>query len=197
MIDSVEAVMRHWGEQVRKAGSAGGLPSTMATIMEYGGCAPRGGVYGARVLLAGAGPDYLASEVEAALGCVERSEGGSALIALAAIRYLHAIDLTLDAQVRHLGLGCGGAGRSAYYRNLDRLHHLVGAELRARQRRGKARAKESMRAGDRLRKTSLEQAKSAHRARGVELIGKNVNDRSSGHMAPMGAGQVPNGAEAN
>jgi hypothetical protein len=196
MIDAVEAVMRHWGEQVLKAGSAGGLPSTMATIMEYGGCAPSGGSYGARVLLAGAGPDYLAGEVEAALGCVERAEDGAALMALAMARYLHASDMSLDEQVRHLGMGRGSAGRSAYYRSLDRLHQLVGTELRARQRRGKARAKESMRVGDRMRKASLEQAKSAHRARGVELGGANVNDRSSGHKASMGAGQVPKGAEA-
>lgn len=39
---------------------------------EFAGCAPRGGVYGAKLLVAGAGPDYAATEVNQVLYSIER-----------------------------------------------------------------------------------------------------------------------------
>ncbi|MFC2970910.1 hypothetical protein ACFOJE_01600 [Azotobacter bryophylli] len=170
MIEAIEVVMTHWGEQVQKAGSAGALSSPMGTILQYGGCAPRGGVPGARLLLAGAGPDYVASEVEAALGAVERSQGGIALVALAAKRYVNYHGLTLDEQVYDLDLGRGEAGRRAYFRQLHKLHTLVQAELLDRQAKQGGRRREARRDGERMRKAAHSQALAAHSARGAELF---------------------------
>lgn len=68
MIQQIEELMQHWGEQHCHVGEAGGLGSPMATIMQYGGCAPRG-TAGSRDLLvgAGAGMDHIACEVAAAV----------------------------------------------------------------------------------------------------------------------------------
>lgn len=170
MIEAIEAVMQHWGEQSRNGCSSGGLASPAGTIMEYGGCAPRGGVAGARMLLAGAGPDYLASEVEAALGAVERGQDGVLLHRLALKRYVNHYGLTLADQVSDLELGVGDAGRRAYFRLLQRLHERVAAELQVRQARSKIRLAEARRAGDKMRKASVKQAARAHAARGVELF---------------------------
>jgi hypothetical protein len=170
MIEAIEAVMTHWAEQMQQAGSAGGLASPMGTILEYGGCAPRGGVPGARMLLAGAGPDYAASEVEAALGVVERTEAGPALVKLAVKRYVNHYGLTLDEQVSDLELGRGEAGRRAYFRQLHKLHALVQVELLDRQARQRVRRKETGREGERMRKAAHDQARAAHSARGVELF---------------------------
>ncbi|WP_052969499.1 hypothetical protein [Pseudomonas sp. 21] len=191
MIEGIEVLMRHWGEQQRKCGQAGALSSTMGTIMEYGGCAPRGGVYGARLLIAGAGPDYVASEVEAALGVVERAADGGALVLLAVLRYVNHNELTLDEQVQVLDLGRGAAGRRSYYRRLERLHHQVAAALTARHARSSGQRKESRRDGDRMRKASHLQAKKAHKARGVELFKASGADRSSGDVAPISSRQAP------
>jgi hypothetical protein len=168
MIEVIEGVFRHWAEQIASNGSAGGLGSTLSTIMEYGGCAPRGGVYGDKVLLAGAGPDYLAGEVTAALSTLLATKEGAVLHRLAGARYLN--DLTLEQQCDVLELGKGDAARRAYFRHLDRLHHLVQAELLARQERLRGRRRESAREGAKVRAAAVRQAKAAHRARGVELF---------------------------
>lgn len=194
MMEGIEVLMRHWGEQQRKCGQAGALPSTMATIMEYGGCAPRGGVYGAKLLVAGAGHDYVASEVEAALGVVDRSEDGGALVLLAELRYVNRNGLTLAEQIQVLDLGQGAAGKRSYYRRLERLHHQVAAALAARHARSSGQRKASRRDGERMRKASLVQAQKAHKARGVELFKGNALDRSSGDMAPISSRQAPMGA---
>lgn len=191
MMDEIEVLMRHWGEQQRKCGQAGALSSTMATIMEYGGCAPRGGVYGTKLLIAGAGHDYVASEVEAALGAVERAEDGGALVLLAVLRYVNSNELTLVEQIQVLDLGQGAAGRRAYYRRLERLHHQVAGALAARHARSSGQHKASRRAGERMRKASLVQAKKAHKARGVELFKGDAIDRSSGDVAPISSRQAP------
>ncbi|SDH49220.1 hypothetical protein [Pseudomonas panipatensis] len=170
MIGEIEVLMRHWGEQMSAASSAGGLPSTMGTIMEYGGCAPRGGVYGAKLLVAGAGPDYVAAEVVAALGAVERGQGGVQLCRLALVRYVNPHGLTLDEQVRVLELGVGAAGRRCYFRLVQRLHELVEVELKVRQARLRTQRKEAGREGDKMRRAAHEQAKRAHAARGNELF---------------------------
>lgn len=161
--------MQHWGEQTRKGCAPGGLASPMATIIEYGGCAPRGGVAGARMLLAGAGPDYLASEVIAALGTVERGVDGQLLGRLAIKRYVVS-GLTIAEQASDLELGAGDLGERAYYRLLHRLHEQVAAELKARHARTRRCQGEARRAGDRMRKAGAKQAAGAHKARGVELF---------------------------
>lgn len=178
MIEDVEVLMSHWGEQVQRVGSAGALTSPMGSIVEYQGCAPRGGVPGSRMLLAGAGPDYAASEVEAALGAVERGEAGEALGKLARKRYLNPLGLTLDEQVYDLDLGRGEAGRRAYFRQLHKLHLLVQAELQARQAKQGGRRREARRDGERMRKAAHDQARAAHLARGGELF-RGADSRSS------------------
>ncbi|QIE86978.1 hypothetical protein [Pseudomonas nitroreducens] len=194
MIEGIEVLLRHWGEQKRKSGLGGALPSTMGTIMEFGGCAPRGGVYGARLLVAGAGPDFVASEVEAALGVVDRADDGAALVLLAVLRYVNHNGLTLAEQIQVLDLGRGTAGRRSYYRRLEHLHHQVAVALAARHARSSGQRKSSRRDGERMRKASLLQAKKAHKARGMELFKGETVDCSSGDMAPISSRQAPMGA---
>lgn len=170
MIEAIEAVMQHWGEQLNKAGSAGGLPSVMGTIVEYGGCAPRGGVSGAKVLLGGAGIDYVAAEVEAALAVIERGEGGAVLVAMARLRYTLRPAMTVAEQVRGLHLGLAQAGERAYFRLVGELHLLVEAELKARLGRHQALLGDARKGGDRMRLKGRKQAIQAHRARGIELF---------------------------
>lgn len=170
MIEAIEAALRHWGEQNHKAGSAGGLGSMMGTIIEYGGCAPRGGVPGARILLAGAGPDHLASEVGLALATVQRTgEDGQRLWKLACKRYGNQPELALCDQLADLELTAGATGERAYYRLLHKLHEQVEAELRARAQRARGVQREARVAGDRMRKAARTQARKAHAQRGVEL----------------------------
>lgn len=207
MIEAIEAVMRHWGEAMRCGCPSGGLASPAGTLVEWLGCVPRGGAGGSRILLAGAGPDFLASEVQAALGVVAGMEGGDLLKLLANRRYTFEPALSVDEQVRDLDLGRGDAGRRAYTRLVQRLHQLVQAELTARQAERKARLRKAQREGDRVRRASVQQAEQAHRGRGLEFEeaqagqgaiaghkarkasgGVPADDRSSGDSAPVGSG---------
>lgn len=180
MIEAIETLLMHWGDQLAQNGLGGGLPSTMGTIVEFAGCAPRGGVYGAKLLVAGAGPDYAAAEVNQVLFTIERQEAGAALVRLAYARYRNEPRLTIAEQVDALELGHGDAGRRAYYRQVGVLHERLQAGLLERQGKLAAMRRESRREGDRVRKASLKQADAAHRGRGVEL----KVDRSSGDSAP-------------
>lgn len=172
MIEAIEDVMRHWGEQQRKCGGGGGLASPMEALIQYGGPAPRGGVSGHRVLLAGAGVDYLASEVAAAVAALERDAQDGALLAkLARKRYLPCPALSLRDQLYDLELALNKAGERMYLRMVHRLHQLVAEELKARHQRGAELLAASKRAGDRLRKASVKQAAEAHTRRGAELRG--------------------------
>ncbi|MHA6478925.1 hypothetical protein ACX1DW_15735 [Stutzerimonas sp. KH-1] len=172
MIEAIEDVMRHWGEQQRKCGPSGGLASPMGALIQYGGPAPRGGVSGHRVLLAGAGVDYLASEVAAAVAAVERdAEDGVLLAKLARKRYLPCPALALRDQLYDLELKVSDAGERMYLRLVHRLHELVAAELKARHQRSAAQLAAAKREGDRLRKASVQQAAKAHSRRGAELHG--------------------------
>ncbi len=135
MNEAIETVMRRWGEAVRCGVPSGGLGSPAGTLVEWKGCPPRTGAAGSRMLLAGAGPDYLVAEVSAALAAVERAEGGELLRRLAYRRYTFAPALTVEEQVRDLDLGRGDAGRRAYTRAVERLHKLLEAELLARPAR--------------------------------------------------------------
>lgn len=202
MIEAIEAVLKHWGRTLREGCPGGGLASPAGTLVEWKGCPPRTGSGGSRMLLAGAGADFLTEEVDAALAAVERQEGGALLAALAWRRYGYDPALSVDEQVRDLHLGHGDAGRKAYTRLVERLHLLVAAELKARHARAESQQRESKREGDRMRKASVRQAARAHRGRGLEFEEAQGGqgaiaahkarkasrcDRSSGDSAPVGA----------
>lgn len=187
MIEAIEVVLKHWGRALREGCPGGGLASPAGTLVEWKGCPPRTGSGGSRILLAGAGPDYLAAEVDAALGAIERQEDGAVLSKLAKWRYSFEPALTVAEQVRDLQLGQGDAGRKAYTRLVQRLHQLVEAELKARHAQCANQQREAKRAGDRMRKASLQQAARAHSARGAELHGRASFDRSSGDSSPVGS----------
>lgn len=206
MIEAIEAVLKHWGEAVLHGVPSGGLGSPAGTLVEWKGCPPRTGSGGSQILLAGAGPDYLVSEVGAALAAVERAEGCDLLRRLAYRRYTFEPALSVAEQVLDLDLGRGDAGRRAYTRAVARLHQLVEAELNARSARLKATIRKSAREGDRVRAASLQQAARAHSGRGREFEeaqggqgaiathkarkaagGVSSGDRSSGDSAPVGA----------
>ncbi|MGP0174963.1 hypothetical protein ACSVIJ_24190 [Pseudomonas sp. NCHU5208] len=180
MIESIETLLTHWGEQLAQNGQGVGLPSAMGTIVEFAGCAPRGGVYGAKLLVAGAGPDYAAAEVNQVLYVIERQEGGQLLGRLARVQYRNEPRLTIAEQVDVLELGRGETGRRAYYRQVGVLHERLQAGLLERQGKLTALRREARRADDRVRKAAVQQADAAHRGRGAEL----KRDRSSGDSAP-------------
>ncbi|MBU1330887.1 MAG: hypothetical protein KJ884_02070 [Gammaproteobacteria bacterium] len=169
MIETIEMLLRHWGEQVAQNGPGGGLPSAMGTIVEFAGCAPRGGVYGAKILLAGAGPDYAAAEVTQVLHAMAEQTGGAVLVRLAGMRYRNEPRLTIAEQVDVLELGRGDAGRRAYYRQVDLLHVRLQDGLVGRQQKLATMRKEARRDGERVRKKATQQAGAAHRSRGKEF----------------------------
>lgn len=121
MIEEMETLLKHWGEQTRRCGSAGGLGSPMATIMEWGGCAPRG-TPGPRILLdAGAGIDAVAQEVAAALAEVSRQDDrGLMLERLAVLRYTDDSAPSWLMQL-HLVGSCSRA-KQTYYDQVHSLH---------------------------------------------------------------------------
>ncbi|WP_024674091.1 hypothetical protein [Pseudomonas syringae] len=120
MIKEIEALMVHWGEQMRERGQGGGLGSQMGAIIEWGGAPPRG-TPGSRVLGgAGCGIDHIASEIGAAVAELERS-GRAPLARLARERYC--VMATVREQMKAVGIA-EGADRT--YRNwVDRLHQQV------------------------------------------------------------------------
>ncbi len=194
MIEAIEAVLKHWGRSVRCDAPGGGLASPAGALVEWLGCIPRTGSSGSRVLLAGAGLDYLASEVEAALAALERRDGCELLVALARLRYTFEPALTKSEQVRDLQLGHGEAGRKAYTRLVQRLHLTLEAELKVRHSRSENQMREAKRKGDKMRKASLQLARKAHFARGIELHRQEPAGRSSEDSALVGAvatGQAP------
>jgi hypothetical protein len=125
MIEEIEELMQHWARQHCQVGDGAGLGSPMATIMQWGGSAPRG-TPGSRDLLmaAGGGMDHAATEVAAALAQLERqSEKGAQLATLARNRYLPQPAYSVRSQLQLLGLR-EDADRT--YRNwVHRLHQQV------------------------------------------------------------------------
>jgi hypothetical protein len=121
MIEAMELLLKHWGEQCRHGGEAGGMGSPMATIMEWGGCAPRG-TPGSRILLGGgAGPDAIAQEIGAALSEIARQDGrGERLQQLAVMRYGVDPAPTWAAQMHELGYV--SKAKQTYYDLVHRLH---------------------------------------------------------------------------
>ena len=141
MIDEVEELMQHWGNQFNQVGDGGGLGSPMATIIEWGGCAPRG-TPGSRDLMmaAGGGMDHAAMEVAAALAQLERqSEKGALLAKLARNRYLPRPAWSVRSQLPLLGLG-DDADRT-YRTWVHALHQQVQVILTVRSAPGRARNK--------------------------------------------------------
>ncbi|WP_313364366.1 hypothetical protein [Pseudomonas sp.] len=128
----VAELMHHWGEQRRQLGLEASLGSQMGTIMEWKGSAPRTGSSGARILMAGAGLDHAAAEVDAAVAELARGDERAVTLAkLAELRYVH--EVTIREQMRLVGLA-EGADRT--YRNwVKALHLRVFAQLAARSGR--------------------------------------------------------------
>ncbi|SFI91299.1 hypothetical protein SAMN05444507_112177 [Pseudomonas syringae] len=128
MIKEIEALMVHWGEQMRERGQGGGLGSQMGAIIEWCGAPPRG-TPGSRILGgAGCGIDHIASEVQAAVAELERS-GRAPLASLARDRYCNLA--TVREQMRAVGIA-EGAERT--YRNwVDRLHREIMEILKLRK----------------------------------------------------------------
>lgn len=141
----VGELMCHWGEQRRLIGLKASLGSQMGTIMEWKGAAPRGGVSGHRILVAGAGLDHSAAEVDAAVVQLgRRDKRGETLAKLAEMRYF--LGFTIREQMRGVGLA-EDADRT--YRNwIKALHSQVFAILAART--GRARQHTVRRVGMRL-----------------------------------------------
>lgn len=131
MIGEMEVLLKHWGEQCRENGEAGGMGSPMATIMEWGGSAPRG-TPGSRIILgAGAGPDAVAQEIGAALSEIGRQgEQGDRLVQLAGLRYGDDPAPTWLMQL-HL-LGMESRAKQTYYDQVHRLHQRLLAVLTER-----------------------------------------------------------------
>lgn len=129
MIEDIESLMRHWGEQQARYGHEASLGSQMGGIMDWKGSAPRG-TPGTRPLLGGGtGMDYAAAEVDAAIAELEGGEGrGPALAKLARFRYHY--EAPVREQMREVGLA-EGADRT--YRNwVQALHQRVMVILMAR-----------------------------------------------------------------
>lgn len=124
MIEAMEVLLKHWGEQLRRNGEVGGMGSPMATIMEWGGCAPRG-TPGSRIILgAGAGPDGVTQEITAALSEIGRQdERGERLMRLAGLRYGDDPAPTWLMQM-HL-LGFESEAKQTYYDQVHSLHQRL------------------------------------------------------------------------
>ncbi|WP_177454399.1 hypothetical protein [Pseudomonas sp. Irchel 3E13] len=130
----VHELMQHWGEQCARLGLGSSMGSQMGTIMEWKGAAPRGGSSGSRILIAGAGLNHSAAEVDAAVAELDRRDKRGAVLAkLARLRYLHGVPVR--EQMREVGLA-ESADRT--YRNwVKALHLQVFAILAARAGRVK------------------------------------------------------------
>lgn len=121
MIEEMEALLKHWGEQCRSNGEGGGMGSPMATIMEWGGSAPRG-TPGSRIILgAGAGPDGVTQEISAALSEIGRQDGrGERLVRLAGLRYCDDPAPSWLMQMNQAGFTSGA--KQTYYDQVHTLH---------------------------------------------------------------------------
>lgn len=116
----VGELMQHWGEQCSRLGLDSSLGSQMGTIMEWKGAAPRGGASGSRILVAGAGLDHSAAEVDAAVAELDRRDARGAVLAkLARFRYQYGA--SVREQMREVGLA-EDADRT--YRNWVKALHL-------------------------------------------------------------------------
>lgn len=154
MIEEVETLLQHWGEQCRRGRVHGGGNSPLASLIEWKGMPPRTG-FGS-ISLVGGSIDLVAAEVDAALAVIER-EGdaqdaklkaawkaagnhGTApfclatqLVKLARVRYLTDPMPLVEQQMKRVKID----GRRTYDRRVHELHARVRDEL---ERRAEARA---------------------------------------------------------
>ncbi|MCJ8168649.1 hypothetical protein [Atopomonas sediminilitoris] len=153
MIEHVEQLMLHWGEQCRRRGVAGGCGSPLAGLIEWHGAPPRMG-YGSVALVGGGGVDLASAEVDAVLAELvregERQDADLAkawrlagrsgrapfclptqLVKLARARYLVDPVLTVEQQMRRSMI----TSRRTYDRRVHELHEQVQMRLKARARR--------------------------------------------------------------
>ena len=153
MIEQVEQLMLHWGEQCRRRGMAVGCASPLGAMMDWQGAPPRPG-YGSVVLVSGGGVDVVAAEVDAVLAELVREgerqdaelakawrqaeRAGRApfclatqLVKLARARYLVDPVLTVEQQMRRSMIN----GRRTYDRRVHELHEQVQTRLKARVKR--------------------------------------------------------------
>jgi len=155
MIERIEQLLVHWGEQCRRRGLAVSLGSPLGAMMDWRGAPPRTG-YGSRSLIGGAGVDHLAAEVDAAVAellrrgeaedkrlakaWAEAGQRGAApiclqtqLMLLARVRYLVDPAPLVEQQMKR----CRIASARTYDRRVQQLHEWVRDELK---RRAEARA---------------------------------------------------------
>jgi hypothetical protein len=136
MIDAMEDLLKHWGEQRRCNGLGGTGASPLAGLMQWKGAPPRG-EGGSVVLLGGAGLDHVAAEVEAVLAAMEakgleldqqqcgQRSAETQLVVLAETRYWRQLPLAQQlAEAR--------CEKSVYYERVDKLHVELEKGLRAR-----------------------------------------------------------------
>lgn len=140
MIDEVEALLLHWGEQSRRCSSAGGQCSPMASLMEWGGCVPRG-TPGSRAPAGVTGPDAVTQALDVALADVGRQgKQGAKLEGLAFQRYRVEPTPTVREQMRLQDIAEG-----AYQTYFDRVHSLHLRLLKALEARADARKQSTIR----------------------------------------------------
>lgn len=150
MIERIEGLMIHWGEQCRRSGYGCSLGSQLGAMIEWGGQPPRS-VYGSRALISGGGVDHAAAEVDAALAVLVRQgarldaelskawaaagQSGPApfcletqLVKLARARYLVDPAPLVEQQMKR----CRIDGRRTYSRRVDELHERIQELLKFR-----------------------------------------------------------------
>lgn len=150
MIERIEGLMIHWGEQCRRSGYGCSLGSQLGAMIEWGGQPPRS-VYGSRPLISGGGVDHLAAEVDAALAILVRQgartdaelsrawvsagQSGPApfcletqLVKLARVRYLVDPSPLVEQQMKR----CRIDGRRTYDRRVNELHARMQDLLKTR-----------------------------------------------------------------
>lgn len=148
MIEEVEVLLQHWGDQMRGRCQVGGMRCSLGAVIEWGGAPPRSGKSDGLVWTA---MDHAAMEVDAVLSEMAREgarqdeplevawkEAGhtsappfchlTQLVKLARVRYLTDTMPTVEQQMRRVKI----AGKRTYHDRVHRLHELVQAGLESR-----------------------------------------------------------------
>lgn len=141
MIEAMEALLQHWGEQRRCKGLGGGGASPLAGMMEWKGAPPRS-VGGSVILMGGAGLDHAAAQVDGALAELERvgaavdERAGESTARLSAESRL--VDLAHARYRRQVSLAeqlkAAGCEKSALYEQLHQLHVWLQGDIKRRMR---------------------------------------------------------------
>jgi hypothetical protein len=184
MIQAMEDLLKHWGEQRRRKGLGGTGASPLAGLMDWKGAPPRGEASSV-VLLGGAGMDHVAAEVEAVLASLEAkgnqvAEAGACgvvpaetqLVVLAEARYWRQLPLAKQ-------LAEAKCEKSAYYDRVGALHAALEKGLKARHEGTLKDVKRVRRAGEAAKEATLERIYDAEDRRAAAWR----DDRSSGLTA--------------